>query len=127
MDQWPSDCETVVMDIRRNPFPSTFMTAPGGLEYLKMPMGLVQSTPGGELIPAGHHAIAHPNGTITHQHMTAQHAAAAVGAQQHARGKAAATTAQAINVAHPETHYVQANQVRYFPGFRYSLWFPNFR
>lgn len=30
------------MDIRRNPFPSSFMTAPGGLEYLKMPMGLVQ-------------------------------------------------------------------------------------
>ena len=90
------------------------MTASGGLEYLKMPMGLVQSTPTGELLPAGHHAIAHPNGTITHQHMTAQHAAATVAAaasQQHVRKAPAATTTHAI-VAHPETHYVQSTQVR---------------
>ena len=44
--------------------------------------------------------------------MTAQHAAAVVGAQQHSRGKVAATTTQAVNIAHPETHYVQSNQVR---------------
>ena len=101
------------MDIRRNPFPSSFMTAPGGLEYLKMPMGLVQSTPTGELIAAGPHAIAHPNGTISHQHMTSQHAAAVSAAnQQHARGKGVATTAHTLNILNPETHYVHANQVR---------------
>ena len=100
------------MDFRRNPFPSSFMTAPG-LEYLKMPMGLVQSTPTGELVPAGPHAtIAHPNGTITHQHMTTQHVAAAAAAnQQHARGKVAATSTHTVNIIHPETHYVQSNQV----------------
>jgi hypothetical protein len=31
------------MDIKHNPFtPGIVMTAPGGLDYLKMPMGLMQ-------------------------------------------------------------------------------------
>ena len=102
------------MDIRRNPFPSSFMTAPTGLEYLKMPMGLVQSTPSGELIPAGHHAAINPNGAVNHHHMTSQHAAAAAAAaaaSQHSRGKSNAAPAHAGNVAHPDTHYAQSNQV----------------
>ena len=45
------------MDIKHTPFPSGLvMTPSGGLEYLKMPVGLVQG-PNGELIPT---ASAHP-------------------------------------------------------------------
>jgi len=49
------------MDIKHTPFPSGLvMTPSGGLEYLKMPVGLVQG-PNGELIPT---ASAHP--TLVH-------------------------------------------------------------